>query len=642
MDMKNAKAALAAIGEASQPSELLAPPAAPAPVTEAVATTTPAPAFDPIKFQEAHRVHISGASYLGKGDDAFLIVHPEELKPESLAALRGKMARLYTHQEPIWFTQPGRLAIISSLAELIPLSSEAEGAKLSETIQHYIQKTVSGKDPQVSEKQDKEASPFAAYIKSLKEDTPLKPDQIESVKNGIGMYLLLEEAVKAKHPQGLAGLAGGLTMNAHQADMLFAKLLPATGLNGPSIIEAARTGGLVAAGKAMGVKDDYIQEVVALVNHLPEHKFSSNAVENWKIGRLQPGMALAGVHEKIMKGVGPRIEHKINALKAMFHNRFEVSAETKKMEEEIAGRLRVLPPAVTEAFFRRGGEIVYNPAPSLNNGGLHGLYTHSRAHPDDLLGIDQVFIAGGQGADSSQRTGVHELTHVLYPNYLTQEAIARTDALALSDRQRLNRLHEITGKWIAAKTPEEKAQLEQQVETEFAVDAKPFSALRGQADMNSLYTMVEEAWRNLSTESPKLILSGYSDAEKRMAEINSRYAELRFVRLREQPDLLRFIVPGLTEAYEQVYLPHVERAVADLRLRQASPAAPHAHQGMTPQTSGAQNAGAPTPPAPPTPANEEVQTTTQEAAPSPQIETPSAMLHPTVLSPVQQAAHLAH
>ncbi|MBY0355004.1 MAG: hypothetical protein K2Q12_04655, partial [Rickettsiales bacterium] len=319
---------------------------------------------------------------------------------------------------------------------------------------------------------------------------------------------------------------------------------------------------------ALGVEDAYIKEVLQLVKQLPDRKFSANAIENWKFGRLQPGMQNAGVHEKIEAGLMPRIHAKINGLIGFFKNQSIDLPAIGELEKEIAGRLQLLPPNVLEAYFRRGGMVIYNPASSLNGRGLLGLNQHTKAHPDDVLGMDLVFVSGGTGADKSQGTLVHEITHTLYPNYLTETDIARTDALALSDKQRLEKLHTLLGQWIKSDKPEEKAALEAQVETGFAVAGVPWSKIRGNADMHSLYTLVNEAWANLTAESPKLILSGYSEPEKRMAEVNSRYADLRFVRYREQPDLLHFVVPGLTESYEQIYLPHIERALSDLRVRQ--------------------------------------------------------------------------
>lgn len=616
------------------------PPAPPAPVQ---ATPAPQPSaqpeaaagFDPIRFQQEHRIHVLGGSYIGQGDDMFLTVHPQEMKPENQPALRARMQRIFTHQEPMWFTAPGRLAMVASLSELIPLSTEAEGAKLSEMIQHFIKKTSTGKDPDVAEHDEKSAAPFAAFVKRLQEDKPLKPDQIEAVKNGIGLYLLLEKAVEGKHAGGLAALAGNLAMQPHNAEKLFAVMQPYTGFDITAIRQAAQSGGLAAAGKALGVDDAYTQDVIRLVNHLPEHKFAANAVENWKIGRQQPGMANAGTHEKIMAGVGPRIEQKLKTLQGLFKNRTEVSPEIAAMEQEIAGRMRqLLPPAVAEAYFRKGGDIIYSPKSSLSNGPgiLFGLNRHTKAHRDDVLGIDHIFVSGGFGPEKSQDTLVHEFTHTLYPNYLTETDIARVDALTLSDRQRLQALREIVNKWEISTSPEEKAALEQQVESGFAVGGKPWSQMRGAATMQSLYTLVNEAWNNLTSESSKLTLSGYSEPESRMAEINSRYAGMRFVGHNNEPDLLRFVVPGLTEAYDQIYLPHIERALADLRIRQMPQAtvekakqssivvpnpAPHAHSQQIRTLS--------TPPAP--------------EQPTPQIDARSVALHPPV-NAVQAATNV--
>jgi hypothetical protein len=612
MDLQKATDALAATPQAGDLNAMMAQAQSAAPA--------PAP-FDPTRFQHEHRIMVLGDAYVGQGDETFLTVHPQELKAENQPALRAKLQKVFTHQEPMWFTAPGRLSIVASLSDLIPLSAEAEGARLSDMIQHYIKKTTTGKDPDAAAHDEKSAAPFAAFVKLLQEDKPLKPDQIEALKNGIGMYLLLEKAVEGKHDQGLNGLAGPLAAQPHNADMLFAKLQTYTGLDGAAIRKVAQEGGLAAVGKALGVDEAYVQDITRLVNHLPDHKFAANAVENWKIGRTQPGMAHAGVHEQIMAGIAPRIEQKIRALQGYFHGKTEVSPDIEKIEQDIAGRLRLLPPAVTEAFFRKGGDIVYSPAGSLNGGGLLGLNRHSKAHADDVLGIDHIYVSGGTGPDKSQDTLVHEITHTVYPNYLTPTDIARTDALALSDRQRLTQLREVVGQWMRAATPEEKAALEQQVETQFAVSGKPWSKIRGNADMNSLYTLVNEAWNNLNAESPKLTLSGYSEPEKRMAEVNSRYAGMRFVRYREQPELLNFVVPGLTEAYDQVYLPHVERALTDLRLRQEPPAkAPAASAATATQSAPSQ-----------------VRTLATPEAPSVHVHAQDAVLHPPV-HPVQQAA----
>lgn len=498
----------------------------------------------------------------------YLLAHPGDLKPENIQGLRQRLAESFTHREPQWFSTAGRVNLVSSLSELFPLSADAEGAKFAETIKDYVKKMAKGNDPASEEQADKEAHPFAAKIQRMLEDKPLKQDENETLKNGIGLYLLLDKALEGMTPPGLAAQAGGLVNQAHSADMLFAKLQPVSNIDGNALKKAAREGGLAGAGRALGLQEAYVQDVIKLVSHLPEHKFSSNAIENWKIGREQPGMAHAGIHEKIMAGVAPRIEQKIRQLQGFFHNRTEVDSQIARHEGIIADGLRLLPPAVTEAFFRKGGSVSFSLQPTLNGRGLHGLNIRSHEHTDDVVGFNHVAVAAGQGADSMLRTLVHEVTHTIHPNYLSETDIARTDALAVSDRQRLTQLNETMQQWRLAKTPEEKAAIEQKVETQFAVEGRPWSKMRGAADFNTLAIMVDEAWRNLNSESPKLILSGYSEPEKRMAEVNSRYAELRFVRYREMPDALKFVVPGLTEAYDQVYLPHVERAVSDMRIRQ--------------------------------------------------------------------------
>jgi hypothetical protein len=601
------------------------------PVASAVPATS---SFDPLLFQKHRRIHVVGGSFFGQNDEMLMIVHPGDLKQENLMNTRRMLASVMTHREPQWFSVAGRVNLVASLAELFPLSRDAEGVKLAEAIKDYVHNVARSPESHTQELAQKQSHPFASKIQRMLEDKPLRADEIESLKNGIGLYLLLDKALENHTPPGLMAQAGNVAAQAHSADLLFAKLQPVANIDGAAVKKAASEGGLAAVGQVLGLEEAYTRDVMALVNHLPEHKFAANAIENWKAGRTQPGMGNAGIHEKIMAGIGPRVEQKLRQLQGFFHRRTEVTPEIERHEKLIANGLCLLPPTVSEGFYRKGGTISFSLQPTLNGKGLHGLNIRSHSHPDDVIGFNHVAVAAGQGADSMMRTLVHEITHTIYPNYLTQTDIARTDALTQSDRQRLNQLKVIMDQWRSAETPEVKAAIEQQIESGFAVEGKPWSKVKGAADLQTLAILVDEAWRNLNTESPKLVLSGYSEPEKRMAEVNSRYAELRFVRFREQPELLKFVVPGLTEVYDQVYLPHVERAVADMRLRQAPP--PQATVATVPQSATqVQGPSASTPTQPQTirtiSAPQPQQTVAAPEAPANSILTAHAALQPAGL-----------
>lgn len=523
--------------------------------------------FDVQKFITENRIHVEHGSLI-LPSDPLLPIHPRELAPEGEAKLREKIKRAYTIDGYSFFDHDQRSAISAALSGLIPLSTQTKEAVLGKEITQWIKELQTGNDPDKAKIAEKTAQPFKAVITHYLDKPEESPATREFSKNAVGMYLVMEEAL---HQHGFRGSIAQFTHGVGNAEGLVAKLSNYLGFETSNFLDTARTQGLAGVGKMLGLEDSFLRDVNKLNDYLAEHKFSVNAVMNWQIGRRLPGMQHAGIAEQLEAGAEARVNAKIMASRMAVQHQYDVPEPIKQTEQRIAGMLSLLPPELTETLYLLGTEIAYTPerdlrpiAPDVPAYGFHRRITQNR---DDVKGIYHVFISGKQDAEESVRVLVHEAHHLIIPNQFTPQEVQLVDGLATHDMLRLKALKELMDQWMAGDDTAKAQVVATLNRPEFNVAGKNFSQSIGQAEMLTFCTQVEHAYQRLQIDSEFYHKSGYDSPESRFQEVNSRYAELRYVRQRETPEMLQFIVPGITAAYEQVYLPHLRAQLQDLRQR---------------------------------------------------------------------------
>lgn len=534
-----------------------------------VAANDPTYTFDTSRFISDNRIHIEHSSLI-LASDPLLPLHPRELTPQNEPKLREKIKRAYTIDGYSFFDNDQRSAISAALSGLIPLSTQTKEALIGKQITDWMKELHNGADPEKAKTAEKIAEPFKAVMKQYLDKPEENPAVVEFSKNAVGMYLVMEEAL---HQHGFRGSIAQFTQGVSNAEGLVAKLSEYLSFDTHQFIDVARKDGLNGVGKLLGVDEAFLRDVNKLNEYLDDHKFSVNAVMNWQIGRHMPGMGSAGVVEKINAGAEARVNAKIMASRAALHHQYEVPAPIRQTEQTIAGMLKFLPSELAETLYLLGTEIAYTPerdlksiSPDIPAYGFHRRITQNR---DDVNGIYHIFISGKHDAEEGLRVLVHEAHHLMLPNLYSAQEVQLVDSLASHDMLRLKALKEQMDQWMAG-DDQTKAQVVATLNRpEFAVEGKPFSQMIGQAEMLTFYTQVQHAYQRLQIDSEFYHRSGYNSPESRFQEINSRYAELRYVRDRETPEMLQFMVPGLTVAYEDIYLPHIHNQLQDLRVRAA-------------------------------------------------------------------------
>lgn len=558
---------------------------------------TPNPSFDVNKFIENNRIHVEHGSLI-LSTDPLLPIHPAELAPEKEAGLRKKIRQAYTIDGYSFFDSETRAAIASALGGLVPLSADTKEAVLGKGITDWIKQLQTGEDPASKKDADKNAKPFDAVISHYLEKPEQNAAVIEFSKNSLGMYLVMQEALNR---QGYKGGIAQFAQNVPNAEGLVAKIGAYLGYETQPFLETARTQGVEGVGKLLGLDEAYLREVKQLGDYAEDHKFSVNTIANWQVGRKLPGMKSAGIAEKIEAGADARVNAKIATSRMAVQHQYTVPEAIRQTEMKVVGMLKFLPPELAETLYLLGTEIAYTPehdlktiAPDVPAYGFHRRITQ---HPDDVNGIYQLFVSGKHDAEEAVRVLVHEAHHLLLPNQFGKQEVELIDGLASHDMLRLKALHELMTQWVSG-DDQTKAQVVATLNRpEFAIGGRGFSDCIGEAEMLTFYHQVEHAYDRLQIDSEFYHKSGYDSPEARFQEVNSRYAELRYVREREHPNMLAFIVPGLTVAYEQIYMPHVQHQLEDLRARIVSE--PQAMQTATEQRRAPAQLQPPfTPPAP--------------------------------------------
>ncbi len=527
------------------------------------------PTFDTQKFVENNRIHIEHGSLISSADP-LLPLHPRELAPENEAQLRAKITRAYTTTGYSFFENDQRAVISAALGSLVPLSAKTKEEVLGKGIASWLKELQTGEDPTRAKDAEKMTEPFKAVIAHYLEKPEQNPANIEFSKNAVAMYLMMEEAL---HERGFKGSLGQFAQGVGNAEGLVAKLSSYLGYETHQFMETARKDGLNGAGAALGLEDGFVRDVKKLGEYLEDNKFSVNAVMNWKVGRNLPGMKNAGTAEQIDAGAQARVNAKIIASRVAVGHQYDVPAPIRQTEQTIAGMLKFLPPELSETLFRLGAEIAYTPEHTVRSLApevpAYGFHRRVVEHPDDVKGIYQIFVSGKNDAEEAVRVIVHEAHHLLLPGQFRSQEVTLLDGLANHDMMRLKALKELMDGWMAGDDATKAQVVSTLNRPEFSVGGSNFSQSLGPAEMLTFYHQVQHAYDRLQIDSEFYHKGGYTTPESRFQEINSRYAELRYVRERENPEMLAFIVPGLTVAYEQIYLPHVREQLQELRARDA-------------------------------------------------------------------------
>lgn len=522
-------------------------------------------------FITHNRIHLQHGSYFDRRNP-LIIIHPRELHPENAGRLRLKIRKILEQDVPPYFADPHIGVFAEQFIKMIPLSVEAKQEAVAKALLDVIKHQATGIDPDMAKAQKDAAAPFNAEIERKLKKHELDAVEKETLKNGLGLYLIINHGLEKQYARGLSEFFPDIAQkHLESPEALFAHLQSFTNIHPREIIEAARAGGLSGVAKKLGVDDAYVQEVKLMLEVMPAHMFSLNALEAWEAGRKRPGMNALGPEQKIRVGMVDLITYKIERAREELKTR-TFSEPLQKMEQMFAAHMNLLPPELAETHLLLGTEFAYTPDRTVKSisgvSGTIAFFRHVAKNHGDLNGVYHIFIPGHDGPESFAETLMHEAHHLVMPSRLTEAEIQKVDTLALAESKRLYELKGLMAEWMSANASgdeQAKASVVRDLDTRYSVNGKTFTQVMGNMDMTRVYQMVNETFNQLQIDSNFYYKSGYDQPSVRFAEVFSRYAQMRFVRWKENPELMQMVVPNITQAYEDVYRKHIRDQLADMK-----------------------------------------------------------------------------
>ena len=574
-----------------------------------------APGVDPFDFVKADRINVKDGSLF---IDGYLVLHPHELAPENEAKLQQKLALTYAMNNPSFYESKDRLAVALNLGQLIPVSLTTKHSKLQEQINSYNQQVDSGTDAELLRLNNDKQHPFAAIVRDTITKPMKDPVGIETLKNGLSIYLLMREKMT------MMGYRNGLATyvaKTNTPDQVLTDLGDKIGVTPLQVREAALKGGIDGVGQLLQLDPAYIQEVKAFVEYDASQEFSLNAIEHWHQGRHQPGVG-PSIEQKIAAGMQARIEKTIANARDRVHHFYEVPDPIKHEEAMVASAMNVLEPIQRALMFKLGYEVCYTPDMYADGiafyPGIYGLHRKATNDQYGTRGTYHVYFSGHGDMKSAWRTLAHESAHLLNPEQFGPDEVAQIDALATSDKARFKKFNAFMDahyvefdrlvKAYIAGSPEEKNAVSatlKELSAPFGADVS--TALPYLHNAQDFLFLVKHANDTLEVEGSRYAKSGYNSPHERFREVISRFAELKQVEYEAQPQLLHLVAPGLDQIWEAHYIPHLKRTYQALEHGTQQPIVPKA-AGTTarPKVTERPEPIAPIAPAPITPAPEPV------------------------------------
>lgn len=609
----------------------------------------PGTGLDPQDFNRANRIHVKDGSLF---IDPYLVLHPRELDPANEEALRAKLNLTFSITNPSFFEDEKRQKIAEHLGSLIPISVAAREAQAALDQKKLDEQKRTGIDADLQRALDDKKRPFDAIVRDAVEEPESNPVGVEMLKNSLAIYLLAREKLTQN---GYLERLSDYVKRKDNVEQVLGDLADNLGVTPIQLREAALKGGIDGVGQLLGIDPRYVADVKKLTDYAVTQDFGYNLVEHWHLGRQLLGLGTS-VEDKIAAGLKTRIDEKIKEYRRKVHHTYEVATPVKATQERVAEMLTMAEPDQLKAAYALGYEFCYSPEMTADDIAFHrGIYgLHRKAANDlrDIRGTYRIFFSGKGDPEGSCETLMHEMAHNLWPAEFSAEQVAAIRQHVANDQQRfdtLNRFFQNPQKFEEFRklhasylvgNAEEKAAIIATANERFAADSinvdALFPALR---DPFKLKNMVAYAQDQLQVEGDRFNKSGYESPQERFREVISRYAALKQVRLRGEPEMMEFIAPDLGKVWNQYYIPHLrsvyQKAIAG-EVQPVPAAAP---------ASGVQAAVEPAPitkPATPElphpqPANENIATANdQTALPKHVVET-AGLQHNATLNAAHQA-----
>ena len=556
---------------------LLAPNPAPLPPLP----QGPGTGTDPQDFVRAHRIHVKDGSLF---IDPYLVIHPRELDPDHEPQLRKKLLLTYSINNPSFFESAERTAIALNLGQLVPVSLAAKRSQLLEQVRQFNAQVDNGTDAALQTQANDKRNPFAAVVRDTVGNPQVDPAGLELLKNGLGIYLLIRQKLTEK---GYYNKLSDYVTRMNNADQVLGDLADNIGVTPQQVREAALKGGIDGVGQLLGLAPDYIKDAKDVATYAATQDFGYNLVEHWHLGRQLLGPN-ASLQQKIATGLDARITAKIGEYRTRVRHHYDVPIPVQEQERRIGDALKLVEPIQRKLMYALGYEICFSPEMTADDIAFHrGIYgLHRKAANDlrDIRGTYRIYFSGKGDLEGSMRTLCHEVAHNFWPEQFSPQQVAQVDALMNADGKRFDRLHDVLS------NPVQFDQFNKLIAAYHAGDATEKTAVVAAANdlfgaagiqVNEVFPKLHNAYElkhlvayaqdTLQVEGARYAKSGYESPQERFREVISRFAEMKQVRLRSEPEVLQFICPGLDKVWNDYYIPHLGKVYENV-LRTNPPA----------------------------------------------------------------------
>lgn len=526
--------------------------------------------FDASLFKADRRIHVQDSSAFTR--DHLILLHPAELAPEHEPRLLAKLLKHYAIPHPHFLGMQPRNAVAFQMASLLPVAADVKLASVQKQLDRLKGDQAAGQDSDVMKAAERANAPFDALTRLYTDKPEQEPLEHYAVKQAATLYLVVNEAL---HQRGYEKEAAAYVQLTQTPEQVLAELEGKLGVSPRQFTEAARSGGIDGVAKALHVQGKALADIKQLADVMANHSFANNMVENWYAGRQQEGMESAGISEVLTTGIRARAGHLIASQRAALGGRYTTPAGVEAVEDKIVASLRMLPPELAEALYVSGTEFAYTPRPSLSSldpasRGMLGYHQFVPFEPASTFGVRQIFVSARQNDREFDEVVTHEAHHALFPMQFSQAEKLAIDTLIQRGAERLNGergLLPLTAAWKAAVNPTQRAAVEAEINERYGMQGLRLKDALASSSMHSLAWAVDDAWRNLDPNSDTLT-KAYHSPEARAAELISRYAELKYVRMRDNAPMLDFIAPEMAAVYNNYYLPHLRKQLVQIKQDQ--------------------------------------------------------------------------
>lgn len=552
---------------------------------QTIATPVTAAPFDVERFRKEHRIHVKDGSIFTQ--DHYIVVHPAELEPQNEPRLTGKLIKHYTIPSPNFFAFSPRAPFALQMASLLPISVQSKQQSIATQMLDLYQQGKTGEDKDFAAEVAKRDAPFDALVRAYLENPNTNPVAMEYTQNAMAMYLLINEALRNR---GYNDEAASYIRRGGSPEIILAQLQPKLGISAREFEDVAAKGGLSGLARRLEVSPQVLGDIRQIVAIAASNQFSDNMVQNWNAGRSIAGMESRPMIEKIQAGLMARVSGLVDGLRKS-HPQREVPPDVQQTEKMIVASLRELPPELAEALFVSGTEYAFTPDPSIGDldvqsGRALGFYRPATYDEGNEYGVRQIFVSARQSTQEFRENLIHESHHMFFPKRFSVEQRASIDGLLNEGTAHLQKMKGLLDQWFEA-DPTARDTIKGQIDTMFC---KPrglaLDQVLGSVSMITLRDAVHDAIDNLDPHSPYLTKASYQTPELRVAEIISRYAEMKYVRRKDCPAVLDLIAPHMTKIYQDFYLPHIREQLTDMKAKQAQMPDYLQHLGLPPVLPG--------------------------------------------------------